>query len=177
VNAFEKEIAATFQDYRDVRLATLFMLHPPMRIGGMSGRVPCFVQVGKAPYDVAGFYYNGSATSIGAELKETRDRKPSLRIVGEKMDGSGLEYHQLDGLVRLHDQGGMAMLLWSNGGEIGRMDGQALKLAKIQYDDAVKRKNPPLGAKSLQWDSFKAVRVGHGAKPLWLPKPPKYEAA
>ena len=139
----------------------------------MHGRVPCWVQTGKSPYDVAGFFHNRAATSIGAELKENRDRKTSLRIVGPKMDGSGLEYHQLAGLVDLHGKGGVALLLWNNGGEIGRMDGPALVQVKLEYDAAAKRKNAPLGAKSIPWDSFRAVKIGHGAKPLWLPRPPK----
>jgi hypothetical protein len=54
VNVFEVLIGKTFQSYRDAKLANIFFLHPPMRIAGMHGKVPCFIQAGKAPYDAAG---------------------------------------------------------------------------------------------------------------------------
>jgi penicillin-binding protein-related factor A (putative recombinase) len=173
VNEFEKEIETTFQDYRDARIATLYKLNPPMRIAGMHGRVPCFVQNGKAPYDVMGFFYNAGATSIGVELKQTRHREASIKILGPEQKGGGVQYHQLEGMVDLHKKGGVACLLWNNAGEVGRMDGAELVMVKQDFDAARKMKNPPKGVKSIAWDRFKAVRVGQSGKPLWLPKAPK----
>lgn len=173
MNAFENEVEATFQDYRDARIAHIYKLHPPMRIAGMMRKVPCFVQSGKAPYDMAGFYYNQSATSIGAELKQTRHREPSLKVLGKDQKGGGLQYHQLEGLVNLHKTGGIAVLLWNNAGEIGRLDGAELVLVKQDFDAAAKMKNPTKGAKSIQWDRFRGIRAGATGKPLWLPKAPK----
>lgn len=172
-NQFEKEIEETFQDYMDARLAYVFKLNPPMRIAGMMRKVPCFVQSGKAPYDVAGFFYNASATAIGVELKQTRNREPSIKILGPDQKGGGVQYHQLEGLVALHKQGGSASLLWNNAGEIGRLDGAELVLVKQDFDVARKSKNPAKGAKSIGWERFKAIRMGATGKPLWLPKSPK----
>jgi penicillin-binding protein-related factor A (putative recombinase) len=176
MNQFEKQIGETFQTYRDAKLANLFFLNPPMRIAGMHGRVPCFVQAGKAPYDVAGFYYDRNATSIGVELKETTEHEHSLSIVGPDKKGSGLQYHQLEALVNLHYQGGIALLVWSNGGEIGWADGNTLVLAKLQYDTSLKaeamKKTPAKGSRSIQWAMFRTVKYGLKDMPLWLPSPP-----
>lgn len=136
----------------------------------MRGRVPCWVQVQKAPYDVMGYYHKTGAT-IGAELKETRDPKTSLPIVAPGSDSKGLEYHQLEGLVDLHENGGTALLLWSNAGQIGRLDGKDLAAIKDDYDVVLKARNPPRGGKSIPWDRFREVKTGHGGIPLWLPKP------
>lgn len=175
-NAFEKEIGETFQTYRDAGVCHLFFLHPPMRIAGMYGRVPCYIQSGKAPYDVGGFFYDKGGTSIAAELKETKDHEHSLSIVGPEKKGSGLQYHQLEGLVDAHSAGGIAMVLWSNGGEIGRLDGDAIVLAKLQYDTSLKaeqaRKGFAKGSRSIPWGLFKPVKLGHKAMPLWVPPTP-----
>jgi penicillin-binding protein-related factor A (putative recombinase) len=173
MNDFEKQIGETFQAYRDAKVAHLFFLHPPMRIAGMHGHVPCYVQAGKAPYDVAGFYYDRCGTALGVELKETKDRETSIAIVGEGKKGSGLQYHQLQGLVDTYEAGGRAMLLWSNGGEIGRLDGDALVLVKLQYDTSVKaekaNKSVAKGSRSIPWGLFSLVKHGHKEMPLWIP--------
>lgn len=180
MNQFEKQIGETFQSYRDARKASLFFLHPPMRIAGMHGRVPCFVQSGKAPYDVAGFYYDANATALGVELKETKEHEHSLPIVHPEGKGNGLQYHQLAGLVDLHLSGGVAMVLWSNGGEIGFASGETLHLAKVQYDASLAaeraKQTPARGSRSIPWGLFGIVKHGHKAVPLWLPKPPVCKA-
>lgn len=176
MNDFEKEIGETFQAYRDAKVAHLHFLYPPMRAAGMHGHIPCWVQTGKAPYDVAGFFYDKCGTSIGAELKHTKDHENRLPIVGPEKKGNGLQYHQLTGLVDLHDAGGTAMLLWNNGGEIGRLDGEAIFLVKLQYDTMLKaaanRKEVASGSKSIPWGMFQPVKDGHNDTPLWLPRPP-----
>jgi hypothetical protein len=123
MNSFEHLIGKTFQSYRDARLATMIFLHPPMRVAGMMGRVPCFIQAGKAPFDLGGMYYDVAGTVIAAELKETAEHATSLPIIGPGKKGSGLQYHQLDALTDVHLGGGVALVLYSNGGEIGLLRG------------------------------------------------------
>ncbi len=176
MNEHERLIGKTFQQYRDMGLANLFFLHAPMRIAGMHGSVPCFVQSGKAPYDLAGFYYDKGATAIGVELKETKKRDNVLSIVGEGKSGSGLQYHQLAALVDLHIAGGVAGLLWSNDGELGYAEGSVLQVAKIAYDTSVKaekmKQTPAWGSRSIRWGHFTPVKYGHDQMPLWLPVSP-----
>lgn len=181
MNEFEKQIGNTFQAYRDSKTAGLVFLHPPMRIAGMLGRVPCFVQAGKAPFDIAGMYYDKQGTVIGAELKETREHEHSLPIVGPGKKGNGLQYHQLEALVSVADNGGVALVLWSNGGEIGVLEGDAIRLAKVQYDASLKaeaaKKTPAKGSRSILWGLFKPVKHGLKDMPLWLPQSPAKKAA
>lgn len=176
MNDFERFIEKTFQMYRDAKMANLLFLHPPMRVAGMLGHVPCFVQAGKAPFDIAGIYYDEAGTGIGAELKETKDHEHSLAIVGPGKKGSGLQYHQLASLVEVHNSGGIALLLWSNGGEIGLLRGEDIVLAKVQYDASLKaqemKRTPAKGARSILWGRFSRVKYGHAQLPLWLPASP-----
>jgi hypothetical protein len=114
--------------------------------------------------------------AIGAELKETAKREQSLSIVAPEKKGSGLQYHQLEGLVNLHRAGGIALLVWSNAGEIGVINGPALEGIKIAYDISLKaeamKKTVMKGVRSIRWEMFKPVKYGPDTKPLWLPKAP-----
>lgn len=176
MNAFEKQIGETFQSYRDAKTANVYFLFPPMRVAGLHGHMPCYIPVGKAPYDAAGFFYDEAGTSLGVELKETKDHENRLPIVGPGKKGDGLHYHQLEALVAIHKAGGVSLLLWSNGGEIGRLGGASLSLVKVQYDASLKaeaaKKEVAKGSRSIQWGSFELVKYGLDDKPLWLPKGP-----
>lgn len=147
-----------------------------MRAAGMHGNIPCYVQVGKAPFDVGGFFYDSNATAIGFELKETAKRETSIAIVGPEKKGSGLQYHQLDALVDLHKGGGIVGMLWSNAGEIGFLSGEQLVAVKIAYDASLKaeamNKTIAKGVRSIRWEMFKLVKYGVDDLPLWLPKAP-----
>ena len=171
-NAFETTIGKTFAGYEAAGVATLRFLYPSMRCVGMKGRMPVFVPALKAPYDLGG-YYHGSGVFVGCELKETRDRHHTLPLIGPGKDGTGLQYHQLESLVNLHAEGGVALLCYDNGGEIGLLGGQALTLAKIALDAALKSRNPAKGSKSIPWGRFQPVKLGHNAVPLWLPTDPE----
>lgn len=175
-NAFEKRIGETLQAYRDARVANIIFIHPPMRPVGMMGHVPCFVQSGKAPFDMAGIYYDGTGTGIGVELKESSAHENMLSIVGPDKKGSGIQYHQLAGLVDVHTAGGVALLLWDNGGEVGILDGEQLHLTKVQYDASLKaeagKKTPARGSRSILWGRFDLVKQGHKGSLLWLPPSP-----
>lgn len=172
MNAFETEIFATFPSYESQGVAHLSIMFPPMRVAGQNGHMPCYIPVGKADYD-AGGYYLKDAVTIGVELKETTDHENSLSIVHPDRKGSGLQYHQLKALCDLDDNGGMALLLWSNGGEIGVARGSVLQVALRMYDMAMAvedmRKTPARGAKSILWGHFQKVQRGPTDKPMWLP--------
>jgi hypothetical protein len=177
VTEFEKTILKTFKSYRDAGIAQLTLMWPPMRMAGLKGRVPCFVQVGTAPYDVVGHYLTGAATHIGVELKETRERETSIAIVGPGKKGSGLQWHQLVGLVQLHQAGGVALLVWDNGGEVGVLTGDQLHLAMVQYETSMKaeksKRTPAKGSRSILWGHFTPVKYGVADLPLFLPPAPK----
>lgn len=181
MNSFEFFIDKTLQPYRDEKKANLIFLHPPMRPAGMLGHVPCFIQTGKAPFDLAGIYYDKAGTSIGAELKETQKHESSLSIIGPGKKGGGLQYHQLVSLHEVYTAGGVALLLWSNGGEIGVLDGQGIALAFVQYETSLKAqsmgKTPAKGARSILWGRFRKVKYGHNQLPLWLPASPVVKGA
>lgn len=176
MNSFEKQIGETLQAYRDAKVANIHFLFPPMRAAGLHGHMPCYVPVGKAPYDLAGFYYDSCATSIGVELKESRDHENRLPIVGPGSKGNGVHYHQLDALVQVHHAGGQGLLLYNNGGEIGRLFGPDLVRIKLQYDASMKaeaaKKEVAKGSRSIPWGDFHPVKYNGDEIPLWLPKPP-----
>lgn len=171
-NEFEKTVGKTFEGYEASGVATLRYLYPSMRCVGVQGKRPVFVPALKAPYDLGG-YYHGSGLFIGAELKETRDRHYSLPLIGPGKEGTGLQYHQLEALVNLHQEGGVALLIYDNGGEVGRVGGQVLTQAKIAFDAALKSRNPAKGSKSIPWGRFDPVKFGLNAVPLWLPLDPE----
>lgn len=176
MNAFEKIVGEMFAVYRQAKIANLMFLHPPMRIAGMHGNAPCYVQAGKAPYDIGGFFYDTSATHIGIELKENKDPATSLSIVKPDKTGSGLQYHQLEALVDLHLSGGVALLVWSNAGQVGVIRGPELQAVKIAYDASLKaeamNKLVVKGARSIRWELFKLVKSDDKGRPMFLPKAP-----
>lgn len=174
MNEFEKQIGLTFQKYRDKKIAHLYFLYPPMRIAGMHGHMPCYIATGKAPYDTAGFYYDKCGSSIGVELKQTKDHEGRLPIVAPKAKGNGLQYHQLEALVTMHKGGGTALLLYNNGGEVGRLTGENLEVIKVTYDASLKaeaaKKEVAKGSRSIAWAMFEPVAQDDDGDPLWLPR-------
>lgn len=172
MNAFEKQIAETFESYKTEGIAVLYFLYPPMRPAGRLGPMPCYIPTknGKAPYDVTGYFMGYPAIAIGAELKETKSHDNRLTIVLPGKPGSGLQYHQLTGLVDLHKSGGYAMLLWNNGGQIGRIDGDQLAAILLDYDSSLRaeeaRKEIAKGSRSIAWERFKPIVD----EQYWLPK-------
>ncbi len=170
---FEKTIQKSFDEY--AARAYLMILHPQMRcVGTRGGKVPLWVQVAKAPFDIAGLYLD-NGRYIAVELKENASRHTSLQIIGPGKKGTGLQYHQLEGLVTVHEAGGLALVLWDNAGEVGLIDGPRLKAAKSAYDTALKAAaagypNGARGVKSIPWGNFAPVTIGNGGTPLWLPE-------
>lgn len=168
-NQFEKDIIATFEELKE--RAHLWVVYPPMRAAGLIGKMPGFIPVGKGDYDFAGYYIDG-AISIGVEVKETKDYETRLPVVKPGAKGNGLQYGQLRALVRLHKAGGMALLLWSNGGMIGRFDGQRLAAFSVAYDASLRAeaggKEVAKGGRSIEWSAFEKVTERD-----WLPPVPR----
>lgn len=173
MTASEKTIASTFAEYHSANTATLLILYPKMRAAGFLGKAPAFVQVSKAPFDVAGFYH-GSARFIACEIKENASRKVSLPIIGPDKRGTGLQYHQLEALVEAHKNGGFACVVWDNAGEWGILEGQRLTAAKSAYDASLKAEkqgypNTHRGSRSILWGEFTPLKLNNKGMPLWLP--------
>lgn len=151
-----------------------------MRAAGRMGKFPCYIPTkdGKAPYDVAGYYYDTGmitdrrALAIGVELKETTEHENRLPIVGPGKDGNGIQYHQLEGLLDLHNAGGVALLLYNNGGQIGRLNGEQLAVVKQNYDASLAaeqaKKEVAKGSRSIPWAMFKPIEESD-----WLPPAPR----
>ncbi len=154
--SFENLIEATFQAYYDAGIARLMMMPVPSKQVGLKNGMPMFVRTGKAPFDVIG-YLMRDASMVGAELKSSV-RKNSLPIVAPTKKGDGVQFHQLDALAGLAQCGGVARLVWSNGGEFGVLKDEGILVAWRTYLHAMKSeesgKNVPLGSKSISWDSF-----------------------
>lgn len=173
---FEKTVEKSFAEYLTTGTAYLQFLHPRMRVGGFLGKVPAWIQVAKAPYDVDGYYLSG-ARYIACEIKENGEHHNSLKIIPPEKKGTGLQYHQLEALVNAHKAGAVACVLWNNGGEVGYLDGSRLAAAKSAMDTSLKAEkegypNTAKGSRSIPWGNFKPVKLNGVGVPLWLPAPP-----
>jgi len=179
MTASEKLIEASFAEYLTAGSATLMILYPRMRAAGFVGKAPAWVQVAKAPFDVAG-YYHRTARFIACEIKENKDSHTSLKIIAPEKKGTGLQYHQLEALVAVHNNGGLACVVWDNGGEWGFLDGVRLKHAKTAMDASLKAEkngypNASRGSRSILWGNFAPIKFTYGPRtrkgvPLWLPE-------
>ena len=174
---FEKVMESSFAEYLTSNTAYLQFLYPKMKMAGYIGKAPGFVQVAKAPYDIDGYFMDGFPLTIACEVKENGDHHESMSIIPPKKRGTGLQYHQLEALVRVHQAKGMACVVWNNGGEIGFLDGSRLKAAKAAMDTSLKAEamgmpNGKKGMRSILWGNFVPVKTNGRGVPLWLPPNP-----
>lgn len=173
---FEKLIERSFVEYSTAKLAVLKFVYPKMRMTGeYIGKAPAFLQVGKGPYDLDG-YYTGTGRYIACELKENGERHASMRIIPPDKKGTGLQYHQLQALVEAHEGKAFVCVLWDNAGEIGILDGTRLVAAKAAMDTSLKAQEKGFpdaarGSRSIPWGSFSPVKLNGDGVPLWLPNP------
>jgi hypothetical protein len=106
------------------------------------------------------------AIMVGAELKASGEPETSIPLVKPKQDGHGIEAHQLDALALLARMGGIARIVWDNGGEIGvlRNEGilaaHAIFMASLASEDRGKGKGL-VGSRSIKWERFE--KVDHAA--------------
>lgn len=154
MNAFEKQVENVLPHWGK-RGLSLWFLNPKMRPVGMRGKLPIFMQVAKAPFDMMG--YDSQGIVIALELKSNETAKTRLPIIGEGKRGSGLQYHQLEALVKVYGSGGHAAVLWYNGGKVGMLDGYNLEVAWVGHKAG--------RTKSIPWSYFIVVRDLKG----WFP--------
>ena len=171
--AFEKDVSVSMDAYRETKIAFLDFLPPPIRPvvwqKAHKGSAPLFTLVGQAPFDVHGYLSNG--IMIGVELKATQKHHDRIKIVSPVTKGSGVQYHQLDALAHLSRHGGIAGIVWSNGGEVGVMNGQKIVAALNEYEASMKG-GGKRGSKSLEWSAFEEPRYhafGGAITYDWLP--------
>ena len=170
---FEKLIGLSFDGYAAASLARFdFMPTPTKVIGSRNGRL-VLVQCGKPSFDIYG-YTIANATFIGAELKSS-GRKTSLPIVNPKNHGGGLQLHQISALASVAQSGGIARIVWENGGDIGILTNDDIILAADVYMHAMATENsgrkPKSGTKSIEWEKFTPViyeSFGGVIAPEWL---------
>jgi hypothetical protein len=142
-NQFEKDLEELFPSIRKKTGVFLYRLFPPSKCIGMRGTMPIFVQTGRALFDVAGWkpmvfedlkgLKTKAAVAVGIELKSTKSAHTSLAIIGEDKNGSGLQAHQLEALASIARDGGIARVLWNNGGIVGVLDEEDLIAAYHAY--------------------------------------------
>lgn len=166
---FEKEIIDTLPCYDSAGLARVMMMPVPTKqIGSRSG-MPLLVRCGKAPFDLVGYALE-DGRMIGAELKAS-DSKSRLPIVAPAKKGDGVQFHQLDALAGLARAGGIARLVWSNGGEVGVLTNSGIVTAHSTYCHALAADNSgrkaPKGSRSIEWEAFRPALTSDNDL-IWL---------
>jgi penicillin-binding protein-related factor A (putative recombinase) len=99
---------------------------------------------GKAPYDFYGMMRGGKF--IGMEAKHNDEHHTSLRIVGPTQQGEGLKFHQLEAVAKVAMDGGIARIVWENGGVITHLCNQGILAVHESYNNG--------GRKSIPADLF-----------------------
>jgi penicillin-binding protein-related factor A (putative recombinase) len=155
---FEKELDHTFDSLmRSEGVAFLARMSEPT---APSPRLGKFGRVlsGTAPYDFYGMMKGGK--HIAMEAKHNDNRKASLPIIGEKRKGSGLQWHQLQALAHVSEHGGIARIVWDNGGVVMAIGNDKIMAVQRSYQEG--------GRKSIPADLFEVVeqRISQGC-PYW----------
>lgn len=156
---FEKDIEATFDGYAKGHIARMGRMPVPTRIVGTRNGQPILGYAGRPPFDVYGFLV-ADGRMIGAELKKSQ-RQPRLPLVHPTSRGDGVLFHQIDALAALAQAGGIARIVWNNGGEVGVLTNAEIITALDIFEHALKSqgsgKDVPRGSKSIAWERFQAV--------------------
>jgi hypothetical protein len=169
-NEFEKRIEPSFKAYAQINRARLDFMPLPMTPCGLRHpkmQMPLYIPKGKAPFDVYGFapktiVGKPYAIFVGAELKTTAKPEVSLPIVAEGGHASGLAFHQLSALALVAMLGGIARVVWDNGGVIGVLENEAILHHSLVYQhsrssEAAGKGTGPRGSRSIQWSAFKEI--------------------
>jgi penicillin-binding protein-related factor A (putative recombinase) len=169
---FEGEIEAEFDSLWRAGVAMMAKMPMPTRPvkDGQHGP-PKMIRCGTAPFD----YYGMSlldARFIAMEAKAS-DGRPSLRVVLPKIvngvkivegKGNGLKYHQLEALAQVAENGGIARVVWSNGGEVMVLTEKPIINAFDDVATAWKIRQgggePRMGSCSIKWEEFTPVDAG-----------------
>lgn len=157
---FEGKIMASFEAYEYDGRAWLARMPEPMQTVRNKGRV-FNVRTGKAPFDFYG-YTMDDATMIGAEAKCSQDFAANLSIAKPEAKSAGLavKWHQLEALAKLHAAGGLAFVLWDNGGTFGRCGGNVIYRAYENCVAALESGKHPRGTWSISWRCFTPFDYG-----------------
>lgn len=172
---FERELLKQFAAYEEAGIATIWKAPEPTvptgRKGG--GGVPLYRKGGKSPFDFFGIYQTG--VFIGLEAKRSSSTATSMQIQFDRESGSGIKIHQLQALAAVAKAGGMARIVWDNGGVSQVMRGLEIMgwashaeqvQAMIDKGATIKR-----GLKSIKAEHFAivgSIRIGHVDYPDWL---------
>lgn len=158
---WETVVESLFPFYEKLGLARLAMLPLPMAPAGR-GKFGLLYRIkGKSPFDVYGWHMR-DGLFIAAELKRT-ERRNTLPITPPRINGKGklvigkgggVHTHQLEALAAVARSGGMARLLWNNGGEVGVLSNEGLINAWENHEPALAELSGEAGIKSLKWSSF-----------------------
>jgi penicillin-binding protein-related factor A (putative recombinase) len=138
---FEKELDHTFDSLmRSEGVAFLARMSEPT---APSPRLGKFGRVlsGTAPYDFYGMMKGGK--HIAMEAKHNDKRKASLPIIGYKKKGSGLQFHQLEALANVALHGGIARVVWCNGGVVMSIGNREILMVHKIYNTKDGRKSIP----------------------------------
>ena len=142
--AFEKELEFTFESLcKKENVAFLAGMPVPTAPRMMNGR-SIRVLSGKAPFDYYGMTRDG--IFIGMEAKHNDKVKQSLPIIAPLKRGTGLQFHQLEALAAVAKNGGIARIVWNNGGLVLNMDNRGILLVHESYNGG--------GRKSIPRDLF-----------------------
>lgn len=174
--AFEKQIEQSFEAYAKIGRAYLDFMPVPMSPCGRRGAhgEPLYIPKGKAPFDVYGYApahppvgtaqapESQFAVFVGAELKASSKPETSLPIVKPDSHASGLAYHQLAALAQIARFGGIARIVWDNGGQIGVLANDAILAAHAIYEASFQSElrgngRGATGSRSIKWEHFRAV--------------------
>jgi hypothetical protein len=76
--------------------------------------------------------------------------------------GDGVQYHQLEALALLAQMGGVARIVWNNGGEVGALTEAGILAAFTIYCASLESERRgkgkgAVGSRSIRWTSFKPV--------------------
>jgi hypothetical protein len=165
---FEGEFIASCIAYAEQNIAFVEELPLPTVPAGMLRRVR-----GKSAYDYFG--YTASGKFIAIELKSNAEHTQSLKIREMDDHGDGIQYHQLAALDQVARKGGIALIIWSNGGAVGVLGPEQIMVIKGIFDTSVARKragkDEEIGTKSVKWGKFRPVnmeKVGTTPTLHWL---------
>jgi len=149
---FEAAILKLCELYETKRVAHLARMPVPTAPAPRRGQRARGLRVlsGQAPFDLYGWTCK-CAQAVGVELKSTAKKERRLPIVGEGKKGSGIQKHQLDALASLAGCGGVARIVWSNGGEIGVLSNDDILQAQALYAEGGR------GTRSIPWGWFRAA--------------------
>lgn len=162
---FEEQIERGFDAYWRAGLAMMAKMPVPTRqVGRKSAGPPQIVRCGASPFDFYGMSLL-DARFIAMEAKASGP-KPSLRIVlpmlkGNKVvegQGNGLKLHQIESLAQVAENGGIARVVWNNGGEVMALTERSIINACDDAMTAWKIKQagglPEQGTCSIRFEQF-----------------------